>query len=148
MVSSMLVSQFSSHTLNYVGVIGWIFGFMQLMVMPALQFLCRFLMVCWNTQMTTRKLLFFTLCWYAVPISYSTLCYFACSDAYQQDALAIFGEDIMLKKHAGNHSEIRFVLACNTVSLYLTNSKKLNRAPQSPLSSLLMHLPKFMLLMA
>lgn len=45
MIPSMFVSTIKSPSINLIGVIVWIYGFMQLMVMPVLQFLARYLMV-------------------------------------------------------------------------------------------------------
>ncbi|KAI6189392.1 hypothetical protein M3Y97_00003100 [Aphelenchoides bicaudatus] len=115
MISSMFVSTSSSRLINHAGIIIWIYGFMQLMVMPALQFLARYLMVVWNMQLRTQRLLMLLLLCYIVPISYSALCYATCTDSlhYQQLALKVFGKDVMSIERDNGTFETRFVLSCD-----------------------------------
>jgi hypothetical protein len=118
MRSGMFASTLDVHWLQFAGVIIWIYGFMQLMVMPALQFFTRYLIIVWNIQLKTHLLLLLLLAFYSIPISYSVLCYISCSDDtfYQQIAFETFEKNVMTIVNDNGTVERRFVVACDIVS--------------------------------
>jgi hypothetical protein len=110
MTSNMFSSIIRNDWFRFTALILFIYGFMQLMVMPALQFFARYLMVVWNIQLKTRSLLFLLIALYFFPISYSILVYVACFDPtfYEQK----FDPNASENDTFGR----RFDLACDIVS--------------------------------